>query len=185
MAAKKTRAAKTPSKSDFIRQLPSSMSAAEVVERAKASGVKIDPALVYKVRGRAAATRKTKAVVTGKTAAAASHGPDKLPASKAAFVRAHAKLSPKQIVARAAAAGIELGVGYVYNVRASNKGAGRKNRVEARAVTARRAVAVPRPIATPSSAEILLKAVAAEVGLGRAIELLQSERARVHSFLRG
>jgi hypothetical protein len=47
------------------------------------------------------------------------------------------------------------------------------------------ALAVPRPITTTSSAEDLLKAVGAEIGLGRAIELLLGERARVHSILRG
>jgi hypothetical protein len=35
------------------------------------------------------------------------------------------------------------------------------------------------------SAETLLRAVAADVGLGRAIELLLGERARVRAFLRG
>jgi hypothetical protein len=35
-----------------------------------------------------------------------------------------------------------------------------------------------------SSAENLLRAVAAEIGLGRAIELLHGERARTHSLLR-
>jgi hypothetical protein len=33
--------------------------------------------------------------------------------------------------------------------------------------------------------EDLLRAVAAEIGLGRAIELLQADRARVHAVLRG
>jgi hypothetical protein len=44
---------------------------------------------------------------------------------------------------------------------------------------------VPRPITSTRSAEDLLKAVAAEIGLGRAIEQLQGERARVRAILRG
>jgi hypothetical protein len=43
-------------------------------------------------------------------------------------------------------------------------------------------VAVPT---TTSSAEDLLRAVAAELGLGRAVEILARERARVAAALRG
>lgn len=41
------------------------------------------------------------------------------------------------------------------------------------------------PVINRSSAEDVLRAVAAEVGLGRAIGLLEGERARVHAVLRG
>jgi hypothetical protein len=49
--------------------------------------------------------------------------------------------------------------------------------------TARKAASVPRPVRTMSSAEELLKAVAAEVGLGRAMVILASERARLRSVI--
>jgi hypothetical protein len=39
--------------------------------------------------------------------------------------------------------------------------------------------------ATTSSAEDLLRAVAAELGLGRAVEILEGERARVRAVLEG
>jgi len=99
--------------------------------------------------------------------------------SKAAFVRAHANLSAKDVVAEAKKLGIKIGEPYVYNVRAYDKG-----KTGQRRAGARRGPAVARPIATTSSAEALLTAVAAEVGLGRAIEILQGERARVHAVLR-
>lgn len=118
MAAKKT-SKKTPSKSDFIRAQPATMSAAEVVAKAKAEGVKLLPGLVYEVR------RKAK----------------------------------------------------------EKRGVGPKP--AARRATKRAAPAVARPITTSSKTENLLHAVAAEVGLGRAIELLEAERARVHAVMRG
>jgi uncharacterized protein YggU (UPF0235/DUF167 family) len=46
-------------------------------------------------------------------------------------------------------------------------------------------MAVPRPIATASRAEDLLKALGAEVGLAKAIEILSGERARVKAVLGG
>jgi hypothetical protein len=99
MAAKKT-----PSKSDFIRSQPTSVSAAEVVKKGKAQGIKFSPQLVYNVR------------------------------------------------------------------RGSKK---------------RTAPPVTRSMTTSSKAEDLLRAVAAEIGLGRAVELLEADRARVHAVLRG
>ncbi|MGO9836327.1 MAG: hypothetical protein ACLP1X_19160 [Polyangiaceae bacterium] len=173
MAAKKT----PLSKSDFIRSQPTTLSAAEVVAKAKAQGIRLDPVLVYKVRGRANAK---KGVVK------ASPAP-KSPASsvsKAAFVRAHASLSPKEIVAKAKTEGVKFDVGYVYNIRGYDKSMAKKRRpVKARAP--RTGASVPRPVSTPSSTETLLKAVASEIGLGRAMEILAGERARVRAVIGG
>jgi hypothetical protein len=110
--------------------------------------------------------------------------------NKAAFVRAHANLSPKQIVAKAKTQGLRMAVSYVYNVRAYAKSRKKSpaKRTSAPVTThraPRKAPAIARPIATRTSAEDLLRAVAAEIGLGRAIEVLQGERARVHAVLRG
>jgi len=52
VAVKKT-AAKQPSKSEFIRAQPRTMSASDVVSKGKAAGLKLDASLVYKVRARA------------------------------------------------------------------------------------------------------------------------------------
>jgi hypothetical protein len=46
-------------------------------------------------------------------------------------------------------------------------------------------VAVPRRVTTTSSVEELLRAVAAELGLGRAVQIIAEERARVAAVLRG
>lgn len=103
------------------------------------------------------------------------------PKSKADFVRAHPALSASAIVAKAKEQGIKMGVPYVYNVR----GYDRKRRPGTRrGRPGRKAGAVTRPITTTSSAESLLKAVAAEVGLQRALDLLEGEHLRVLAFVR-
>lgn len=111
----------------------------------------------------------------------------KTSSSKADFVRAHADLSPKEIVEKGKAEGVKLNASYVYNVRNYEKSKTQKKVTKraAHRATARKAPSVTRSIATNTSAEDLLRAVAAELGLGRAIELLQGERARVHAVMRG
>ena len=108
-------------------------------------------------------------------------------ASKADFVRAHANLSPKEIVEKAKAESVKLNASYVYNIRAYDKTKAKKTSAKrgARRTTVRKAVAVQRPIANRSSAEDLLKALGAELGLAHAIEILQGERERVRAVLGG
>src|SRR5580658_4316288 len=159
----------TGSKSDFIRAQPANLSAAEVVAKAKAEGIKLDRVLVYKVRIRAKG---------GATAKKAS-GPKKGGTSKAAFVRSLPSDTPaKEVVAKAKALGLALSVNYVYNIRGAAKTAAKNRRVAVRA-----GAGVPRPIAGAPGAESLLKAVAAEVGLAKAIDILAGERARVRAVL--
>jgi len=167
MAAKKT----PVNKSEFIRSLPSTLSAAEVVAKAKADGIKIAPVLVYKVRGR---TKAKKAGGT-KSAPTKSRG-----TSKASFVRAHGELTAKEVVSKAKAEGIRLTEGYVYNVRTYDKKAGHRNGT-GRSVG--RPPGIPKAVASSSSAESLLKAVAAEIGLGRAIDIIQGERSKVRAAI--
>ncbi len=173
---------KTQSKSDFIRSQPSTLSAAEVVAKAKAEGIKIDPALVYKVRGRTGAKRKAKKISTAKPTAATG---SKKPQSKAAFIRSLREDMPvKEVIAAAKEKGIKIADTYVYRTRRSAKKKVTKAAAR-RATTARTGAAVPRPSASTSSAETLLKAVAAEIGLGRAMEILAGERARVRALIMG
>lgn len=186
MAAKKT-STKTPSKSDFIRAQPAALSAAEVVAKAKAEGIKLDRVLVYKVRIRAKAKGKsTKTVSAKKTALSVTKASisTKPPKSKAAFVRGLPASTPaKDVVKTAKALGLTLSINYVYNIRGAAKMAAKKKRAVAKS---------PAVSTVPSAgswsvsqhAETLLRAVAAEIGLGRAIELLHGERTRVHSILR-
>jgi len=180
-------AKKPTNKSAFIRSQPASLSAAEIVAKAKTEGITIRPGLVYEVR-RVAMTKRTakvkKAPMVTKTGTPSNAAAT---TSKAAFVRARTHLSPKEIVEDAQAAGIKLNVGYVYNVRGAAKATSKKTvtKQAARRTTKRTAPSVTLPITTPSKAEDLLRAVAAEIGLARAIEVLMAQRAQVHAVLRG
>jgi hypothetical protein len=180
--------------SDFIREQPRTMSAAEVVEKGKAAGLKFDPSLVGKVRRRAlsngahAKTTRTAARSTSTTPSPRSMKPVK---SKAEFVRTLPSSTPaKEVVAKAKAAGISITETHIYGVRAADRRAKKKSAAKSNAskpaVTG--AAIVNGPTSAPkvsAKAESLLKAVAAEIGLGNAIEVLQSERARVRGLIGG
>jgi hypothetical protein len=176
--------------SKFILSLPPTLTGAEVVERAKARGMKTSRANVSRVRNLFRAPPKTSG--TGKNAASKTEATKPTvatakPGSKAEFVRSFpVGTSPKEIVEKAKAAGIRLGTAYVYNVWTRDKAGTEKKKAVAEPATSKPLSANgARPRATTNTdAESLLKAVAAEVGLGRSIALLQSERARVQSILK-
>jgi hypothetical protein len=158
------------------------LSAAEVVAKAKAAGIKFAPVLVYKVRGRAQAKRsaakKASATVTT-PAAAASTKPAK---SKSAFIRSLPSNVPaKEVVKQAKAIGMKLTESYIYNVRGAAKKGSKPNSAAARPTV--RTSANGGGSRVSASAENLLKAVAAEIGLGPAIEILSGERARVAAVI--
>jgi hypothetical protein len=175
----KAKTSKSPTKANFVRNQPATMSADEVVTKAKSAGLTIDRNLVYKVRGRRIANGKSKKISTTTSGVAKKPHP-----SKADFVRAHANLSPQEIAAKAKAEGVKLNVRYVYNVRTSDK-ATRKKKRAAKARTLTPASANGARPSVNSNAENLLKAVAAELGLGRAMEILAGERARVRAVIEG
>jgi len=217
MAAKKT-SAKKLTKSSFIRSQPPEMSAAEIVAKGKAAGMKISDSLVYMVRGpkdgkasgkktgaKKSASKKAspKKAKKTSTATAKTATSTKGAQSKADFVRARGHLSPKEIVEDAKAAGVELGVTYVYNVRGQDKAvASKKARASKTSAATTASTKSPpsksipalnetpgstgsRPSGSASSVEDLLRAVAAEIGLGRAMEILAGERARVRAMMGG
>jgi hypothetical protein len=102
--------------------------------------------------------------------------------SKAAFVRAlPATLSAAEVVERAKAAGIPLEVGYVYNIRSSSKALGKRGGSRTTVGPRARSTAGRGSPSDTSPAEALLKAVGAELGLARAVQILESERARVRA----
>jgi hypothetical protein len=137
--AKKAAATSPISKSDWIRAQPPSLTAAEVVAKAKGAGIKIEPVLVYKVHGRAKAAKPIEAKAVAKPAAVAPITP-----KLAAVV---APVAPKLETAPTPAG--------------------------------------PGTLAGRTTVEDLLKAVASEIGLRRAIGLLEEQRARVLSVIGG
>jgi hypothetical protein len=105
-----------------------------------------------------------------------------VPQSKAGFVRAQsANLTAREVVDKAKAGGITLTTTYVYNVRGKSK----KRRAKAR--PASRTSNKPRATngARAGGAEDVLRAVAAEIGLARAIALLEDERRSVRRLIAG
>ena len=124
---------KKQSKSDFIRSQPATMSASEVVAKAKGMGVKLAPAFVYQVRGRTSA-KAAKSKSGGVVAPKSSETPA---VSKADFIRSLAKSSAKEVVTKAKAAGISLSENHVHAVRANDKARATKKKpvaVQARIV---------------------------------------------------
>jgi hypothetical protein len=177
-----------------IRKQPLTMSAAADVDKADAGGVAFDASKVGRAPRRAAANgthAKTARTAARRTAGVARGASTKPVESKADFVRRLPSNTPaKEVVAQAKAAGISITENHVYGVRAADKRAKRK--AAAKVDTSRPATAAASMVNGSSSApkvsaraEALLKAVAAEIGLGRAIELLQSERARVRALIGG
>jgi len=107
--------------------------------------------------------------------------PKKAPISKSDFIRSQpATLSASEVLAKAKAAGLTLTSQLVYKVRGTAKGAAKRG-TRKRRTEIRTGASVPRPITTTSAAENLLRALAAEVGLGSAIEILRTELARVRA----
>jgi hypothetical protein len=173
------------SKSDFIRKQPSSMSASDVVKKAKAEGINFPAQLVYNVRNAMKTARKSARRQATKPTPTSTSKPVQ---SKAAFVRSLPRTMPvKDVVAEAKKQGIKIAERYVYWARSSGAGLAKTTatRQAASRSTAHQAPAITRPITTNSKVEELLRAVAAEIGLGRAIEILAGERARVTAVMRG
>lgn len=176
-------------KSDFIRSQPATMSAAEIVEKAKGQGIEIRAGLVYEVRRTAKARKASlrRRTTPQKHASGAASAPTNAAAqrnglSKAAFVRQFPNLPPREIVEKAKAENIKLDVGYVYNIRSTSKGVRKVTRATSAAVSSRSgATSKPAPSTTP--VENLLRTIAAEIGLGRALEILAGERARFRAVL--
>jgi len=137
------------------------------------------------------------------TAIAKSPSPRTGGQSKAEFVRANPGVTVKDLVAKALFEGIEISENYVYGVRAQDrKGTKLKaatskksvaKTVSKRPTTASTKTAAAKPASSngtrasgsASSVEDLLRAVAAEIGLGRAMEILTGERARVRAVMGG
>jgi hypothetical protein len=183
--------------SKFILSLPVTLSGAQVVAHAKSKGLKTSRANVSRVRslyGSKAVTPSTRVTTTvSKTAPANSAAPEtsKTTLNKSDFIRAQpATMSPADVVAKGNAEGVKFGRSLVYMVRGAamaRKGVAKPLAAKATAsttVTAKGPAPSSKWPATTSSVEDLLCAVAAELGLGRAVEILAGERARVQSILK-
>jgi hypothetical protein len=174
------------SKADFVRSLPSSTPAKKVIAQAKAAGLSVSETYVYALRRSAKSGTRKKATKgparrATKPASATSSKPT-LPL-KSEFVRGFSRsTTAKDVVAKAKAAGIKLDIQYVYKLRSRSR-SGRKKVAVAK--PAQVISAKTKTNGFHSSTEDLLRAVAAELGLGHALEILQSQRAQVRAVLGG
>lgn len=91
-------------------------------------------------------------------------------------------LTAKEVLSRAKASGFATSESNVHRVRRLH-GGGRRTAQRHVSVARAPSSALAKTNGTHSRTEELLRAVAAELGLGRAVEILQSERSRVRSVL--
>lgn len=110
--------------------------------------------------------------------------------SKIAFIKARPMTkSAQDVIAEAKAAGLEINANYVHSVRSELRRAMR----EVEAKRERKPFTKPggTPIKVPAAKtvaaepEVLLRAVASEIGLAKAIELLTNDRKSVLALLHG
>jgi hypothetical protein len=97
------------------------------------------------------------------------------------FILALSRTLPaKEVLAKAKASGLKTSESNVHRVRRLHGGSKRAASAPRKASTVARTTS-----GSHSRTEELLRAVAAELGLGRALEILQGERARVRGVLGG
>jgi hypothetical protein len=115
-----------------------------------------------------------------KTAAAKPAGK---PTNKSAFVRSLPEGMPaRDVIEKAKAHGMKMSVAYVYSVRTAARAAARRRGNGGASGVGASVRSAPMP-ANGARVEELLRAVAAELGLSRAIALLLAEQAKVRAVL--
>ncbi len=190
MAAKKKATKVYGSKTSFVMGLPRDMSAKEVIKRAKAQGLALSEAHVYKIRStnkdKAKSKPASKALAPkretkGKSSKANSDGAEAAAPSTAAtssmskrdFVLSFGSSTPAaEILAQAKARGLSLSKAYLYTIR-SNKAPKDK--------------ASPAPRARAAKAghdlESQLIDAALDLGLARATQILDRVRSKLKEGL--
>jgi hypothetical protein len=190
MAAKKAKksASKTvSSKSAFVRGLPASMPAKEVVAKAKAAGLTLSDRYVHVIRSIA-----KRAARNGHTALKAPRRGGRPISSKRTFVLSlPASLPAAEVIKRARTEGMQLTTNYVYKIR--SRGAAANEAALTVGVTGKGGRAgrgrvlsdIARSARTGNGAnhhDERFVALVLDVGLARAAALLERVRARVQDL---
>ena len=190
MAAKKAKktSSKTPSKSAFVRGLPASMPAKDVVAKAKAAGLTLSDRYVHVIRSIA------------KRAARNGHAVEKAPrrggrpiSSKRTFVLGlPASLPAAEVIKRAKAEGMKLTTNYVYKIRSrgaaaadaatSTRGRSVVGKLSRGRQSGQAAADIARSTNGASAHDEDFVALVLDVGLARAAALLEKVRARVQQL---
>jgi hypothetical protein len=101
--------------------------------------------------------------------------------SKADFVRSQpAEMPAKEVVAKAKAAGLSVSDNYIYTLRYEAKKAGRTT---AASKGSKKTTSVKSTKVSANGVEDLLRAAASEIGLSRAITILQEQQTVLRAAL--
>jgi hypothetical protein len=183
MAAKKTRkASRSVSKSAFVRGLPTTLPAKEVVAKAKAAGLKISDRYVHVIRSIA-----KRAAKQGNGAAPAVRRGGRPISSKRTFVLSLPSSMPAtEVIERAKTQGMALTTNYVYKIRSRGAAASARDASEATLPSklARGSKQRGREISVrgDGSQDERFVALVLDVGLARAAALLDQLRNRVQGL---
>ncbi len=142
----------------FVLSLPIDTRPTDVVAKAKEAGISVSSSYVSRIQTRARTKGEGAKSPTGTTSAR----------SPSAKKKAHAKHPAKKNVATSAA-----------------KRAAKPTPKKRAAKPTPKTTTVAAPLRRATPAEDLLRAVAAEIGISRAIQILEAEHRRVAAILRG
>jgi hypothetical protein len=188
--AKKSASKTTSSKSAFVRGLPASMPAKEVVAKAKAAGLTLSDRYVHVIRSIA-----KRAARNGHTALKTPRRGGRPISSKRTFVLSlPASMPAADVIKRARAEGMQLTTNYVYKIRsrgaAANDAAvtlnvagnGHGNGKRGRINRGRVLSDIARSANGANHHDERFVALVLDVGLARAAALLERVRARVQDL---
>lgn len=183
--AKKSASKSVSSKSAFVRGLPASMPAKEVVAKAKAAGLTLSDRYVHVIRSIA-----KRAARNGHTALKAPRRGGRPISSKRTFVLSlPASLSAAEVIKRARAEGMQLTTNYVYKIRSRGAAAtdgtinlSAINLKGGRAGRGRVLSDIARSANGTTQHDERFVALVLDVGLARAAALLERVRARVQDL---
>jgi hypothetical protein len=180
MAAKRVKksSGKTPSKSAFVRGLPATMPAKEVVAKAKIAGLTLSDRYVHVIRSIA-----KRAARQGTPGAKATRRGGRPISSKRTFVLSlPAGLPAADVIKRAKAEGMKLTTNYVYKIRSRGAAAVDRPSTSRRLDVAKLAPRGAGRNGNGSSHDEHFVALVLDVGLARAAALLEKVRARVQGL---
>jgi hypothetical protein len=186
MAAKKVKKSsrKTPSKSAFVRGLPATLPAKEVVAKAKAAGLTLSDRYVHVIRS--IAKRAAKQGAGG--AKAVRRGGRPISSKRTFVLSLPAEMPAADVIKRAKTQGMKLTTNYVYKIRSRGAAASGRPETKGRALSVSpksskrgRPAQVRTPAGNGAHDENFVSLVL-DVGLARAAALLEKVRARVQEL---
>jgi hypothetical protein len=190
MAAKKVKKSSSkPSKSAFVRGLPATLPAKEVVAKAKAAGLTLSDRYVHVIRS--IAKRAARQGTVGASSSKAARRGGRPISSKRTFVLGlPASLPAVDVIKRAKAEGMKLTTNYVYKIRSRGAAAGDRpvvtRHIDVPKLTPRGRLPKGASKGTNGNGhgehDDHFVALVLDVGLARAAALLEKVRARVQDL---